>query len=49
MGAKKEKELTMDLDASHYFNNQSVREALHLQNFTGPWHQCIVNDTAANG
>lgn len=33
-----DKEYTMDLDASTYFNNASVREALNLKNFTGPWN-----------
>jgi len=44
-----EKEYTMDMDSSTYFNNEEVKKALHLDNFTGPWNQCIVNFTAANG
>ena len=40
MGEKSEgqKEYTMDLDASHYFNNVDVKAALHLSNFTGSWN-----------
>ena len=36
-------------DGSHYFNDVEVKKALHLDNFTGPWNQCIIDDTAANG
>jgi len=40
MGEAKEgeKEYTMDLSASDYFNNEDVKKALHLDNFTGPWN-----------
>jgi len=33
-----DKEYTMDMDASDYFNNDTVKAALHLENFTGPWN-----------
>jgi hypothetical protein len=33
-----EKEYTMDMDSSAYFNDEEVKKALHLENFTGPWH-----------
>jgi len=33
-----EKEYTMDMDSSDYFNNAEVKKALHLENFTGPWN-----------
>lgn len=51
MGEAKEgeKEWTMAEDGSTYFNDAEVKTALHLDNFTGPWNQCIVKDTAANG
>ena len=32
------KEYTMDLDASHYFNNNDTKKALHLENFKGSWN-----------
>jgi len=35
---KGEKEWTMDLDSSTYFNNAEVKTVLHLDNFVGPWN-----------
>ena len=32
-----EKEATMDMDASHYFNNNETRAAMHLTDFNGTW------------
>jgi len=51
MGEAKEgeKEFVMETNVTHYFNNDTVKKGFHLDNFTGPWHQCIQDDKAANG
>jgi hypothetical protein len=43
-----EKEYTMDMDASAYFNDAAVKTAMHLDTFNGTWSQCVAYNTTLN-
>jgi hypothetical protein len=43
-----ERETVMSVNASIYMNDPLVLKALHLENFTGAWSQCIDGGMASN-